>query len=406
MRTDPRASPAPRRAPSAWPRNCVRACARRPPRCRGTPAHCCRVWWWGTPRALPADLKDAFKATDLAHLTAVSGANLTIVLIVLIGPPGLAIRSERRGLAARLGLPLRWTAVLGAALTLGFVLVCRPGPSVLRAAACGLIALLAIATGRRRSLIPALAAAVLLLVLYEPDLARSPGFALSVLATGSLLTLAPRWSEALHRRGVPPRLAEALAAAAAAQAACGPVIALMSARLSLVAVPCNLLAEPAVGPATVLGFAALVVAPFAPPAARALAWLAGWPTRWIAAVARHGAALPGAEIAWPGGWPGAVLLAAVTAAALVAGRRLVHRPWLVAACAFALLLALVRPVPLPRVTAGGRRATGGSRCATSARATRWRCPRGRARRWWWTRDRTRRRSTGACGTCGSPRSRC
>ena len=305
----------------------------------------------GDTTALPADLKDAFKATELAHLTAVSGANLTIVLIVLIGPPGLAIRSERRGLAARLGLPLRWTAVLGAALTLGFVLVCRPGPSVLRAAVCGLIALLAIATGRRRSLIPALAAAVLLLVLYEPDLARSPGFALSVLATGSLLTLAPRWSEALHRRGVPPRLAEALAVAAAAQAVCGPVIALMSSRLSLVAVPCNLLAEPAVGPATVLGFAALVVAPFAPTAARALAWLAGWPTRWIAAVARHGAALPGAEIAWPGGWPGAVLLAAVTAAALVAGRRLAHRPWLVAACAFALLLALVRPVPLPRVTA-------------------------------------------------------
>jgi competence protein ComEC len=305
----------------------------------------------GDTTALPSDLKDAFKATDLAHLTAVSGANLTIVLILLIGPPGLAARAERRGLAARLGLPLRWTALSGAALTAAFVLVCRPSPSVLRAAACGLITLLAVATGRRRSLLPALSAAVLLLVLYRPDLARSYGFALSVLATGSLLTLAPRWSAALHRRGVPPRLAEALAAAAAAQAACGPVIVLLSARLSLVAVPCNLLAEPAVGPATVLGFGALVAAPLAPAAARAAAWSAGWPTRWIVAVARHGAALPGAEIAWPGGWTGAVLLAVVTAAAVVCGRSLARRPWLCAGVAIALLLALVRPVPLPRVTA-------------------------------------------------------
>ncbi|MBO0517980.1 ComEC/Rec2 family competence protein, partial [Streptomyces beijiangensis] len=66
---------------------------------------------------------------------------------------------------------------------------------------------------RRRSLIPALAAAVLLLVLYDPWLARSYGFLLSVLATGALLTIAPHWSSALQRRRVPPRLAEVLAAA-------------------------------------------------------------------------------------------------------------------------------------------------------------------------------------------------
>lgn len=306
----------------------------------------------GDTAALTPELKDAFKATDLAHLTAVSGANLTVVLILLIGPPAVAVRAERRGLAAALGLPLRWTALLGAVLTAGFVLVARPSPSVVRAAACGLITLLAIGTGRRRSLIPALAAAVFLLVLYDPGLARSYGFALSVLATGSLLTLAPRWSAALRARGVRPRLAEALAAAGAAQAACGPVIVLLSARLSLVAIPCNLLAEPAVAPATVLGFAALATAPVAMPAAHGLAWLAGWPTGWIATVARHGAALPGAEVAWPGGWPGAALLAVVTAAATVCVRRLPGNRRLSAACALLLLVAVVRPLPLPRFVAG------------------------------------------------------
>lgn len=250
-----------------------------------------------TSRITP-ELDEAFKATDLAHTLAVSGSNLTIILALLIGPPGLAQRVERRGLAPRLGIPLRTTAVLGGVLTLAFVVVCRPDPSVLRAAACGAVVLLALATGRRRSLIPALATAVLLLVLYDPWLGRSYGFLLSVLATGALLTIGPRWSAALQRRRVPPRLAEALAAAGAAQALCAPVVAVLSARVSLVAVPCNLLAEFAVAPATVLGFAALAAAPVAMPVAKALAWCASWPAGWIADVARTGAALPGA------GWTG------------------------------------------------------------------------------------------------------
>ncbi|MGW7574043.1 ComEC/Rec2 family competence protein [Streptomyces sp. NPDC054765] len=306
----------------------------------------------GDTSRVPPDLDDAFRATDLTHLLAVSGSNLTMVLALLIGPPHLATRAERRGLAPRLGLSLRGTAVLGGALALGFVVVCRPDPSVLRAAVCGLVTLLAIGTGRRRSLVPALAAAVLLLVLYDPWLARSYGFLLSVLATGALLLLAPRWSAALQRRGVPPRIAEVIAAAAAAQAVCAPVVAVLAARVGLVAVPCNLLAELAVAPATVLGFAALAAAPVALPVAQALTWCAGWPAEWIAGVARTGAALPGAEFDWPGGWAGGLLLAAVTAALVPVARRVLRRPWLCVLCALAVILAVCRPVPITRVLTG------------------------------------------------------
>ncbi|MGW1326091.1 ComEC/Rec2 family competence protein [Streptomyces antibioticus] len=298
------------------------------------------------------ELDEAFKETDLAHTLAVSGSNLTIILALLLGPPGLAQRVERRGPAPRLGISLRGTALLGGGLTLGFVVVCRPDPSVLRAAACGAVVLLALATGRRRSLLPALATAVLLLVLYDPWLARSYGFLLSVLATGALLTVAPRWSAGLRRRGVPPRLAEALAAAGAAQALCAPVVAVLSARVSLVAVPCNLLVEFAVAPATVLGFAALVTAPMAMPVAKALSWCASWPAGWIAGIARAGAALPGGGVDWPGGWTGALLLALATAAVLLVGRRLLGRPWLCAVCGVLLVLAVVQPPRLTRVLTG------------------------------------------------------
>ncbi|MER7405658.1 ComEC/Rec2 family competence protein [Streptomyces sp. NPDC000070] len=304
-----------------------------------------------TSRITP-ELEEAFKETDLTHTLAVSGANFTILLALLLGPPGLAQHVERRGLAPRLGVSLRATAVLGGVLSLGFVVVCRPDPSVLRAAACGAVALLALATGRRRSLIPALATAVLLLVLYDPWLSRSYGFLLSVVATGALLTLAPRWSAGLRRRGVPPRLAEGLAAAAAAQALCAPVVAVLSARVSLVAVPCNLIAEFAIAPATVLGFAALATAPVAMPVAKALAWCAHWPAEWIAEVARTGAALPGAGVDWPGSWAGAALLAAVTLVVLLVGRRLLGHPWWCGVCGLLLVLVVVQPPPLTRVVTG------------------------------------------------------
>ncbi|MDX3378945.1 ComEC/Rec2 family competence protein [Streptomyces sp. ME02-6991-2A] len=304
-----------------------------------------------TSRVSP-ELHDAFKATDLTHLLAVSGANLSILLFLLIGPPGSALNSERRGLAPKLGISLRGTALIGGALTLAFIVVCRPEPSVLRAAACGLITLLAIGTGRRRSLIPALAAAVVLLVLYDPWLARSYGFLLSVLATGALLTLAPRWSAALQRRGMPVRFAEVLAAAAAAQAVCAPVVVVLASRVSLVAIPCNLLAEFAVAPATVFGFAALAVAPVAPPVAELLARVAGWPAGWIASVARTGADLPGAEAPWPGGWAGAALLALLTVLAVLLAPRLIRHPWLCLAAALLLVLVVLRPVPLTRIVTG------------------------------------------------------
>ncbi|WP_042402946.1 ComEC/Rec2 family competence protein [Streptacidiphilus carbonis] len=305
----------------------------------------------GDTSALPAELQEAFQATDLAHITAVSGANLSIVLVLLVGAAARARTAERGGLAARAGLPLRFTAGCGAALTVGFVILCRPDPSVLRAAATGLIMLLALATGRRAAPLAALAGATLLLMLVDPWLALSYGFALSAMATAGLLTLGPRWAEALTRRGWPPRLAEAVACAASAQALCGPLLVVKAARVSLVAVPCNLLAEAAVAPATLLGFAALAVAPVWMAAAEFLAWLASFPADWIVSLARFAAALPGAELAWPGGWGGAALLVAVTCAAAACLPVLRNR--LVAALlALSLLAVLLRPAPLTRLVTG------------------------------------------------------
>ncbi|WP_035849257.1 ComEC/Rec2 family competence protein [Kitasatospora azatica] len=325
----------------------------------------------GDTSAMPEDLEEAFHATDLVHLTAVSGANLSIVLAVLLGAPALAGSAERGGLAALLGVPLRLAALLGAALTLAFVTLCRPDPSVLRAAATGLLSLLALASGRPRHAFSALAAGVLALLLLDPFLARSYGFLLSVLATAGLLTLGRRWSKALRERGWPHHLADALAGAAAAQALCTPATVLLAPRVSLVGVPCNLLAELAVAPATLLGFATLAVAPLSASLARFVAGLAALPTEWLAKVARSGAALPGAELAWTPGWLGSVMLAAGILAACCAAplflaakpsdltvdqlptsRRSRARFVLAALLALTLLLLLLRPPGVVRIATG------------------------------------------------------
>ena len=94
---------------------------------------------------------------------------------------------------------------------------------------------------------------------------------MSALATASLLLIAPGWAEALRRRHVPPGVAEALAVAAAANVLTAPVIAAISGRISVVAIPANLLAEPVVAVVTVLGFPAALVAPVYLPGGELLA---------------------------------------------------------------------------------------------------------------------------------------
>ena len=245
-----------------------------------------------------------------------------------------------------LRIGLRWRPPL-ALLVLGcFVVLARPSPSVLRAAVMGVIALLALATGARRQAMPALCAAVLVLVLFAPELAPQAGFALSTLATAGLLVLAPVWRRRLARR-LPDWLAEAVAVPAAAQVACTPVIVAISGQLGLLAVPANLLAVPAVGPATVLGVVAALVAPVWLPLAQAVAWLAYLPTAWLVLVARVGARLPGAGLGLTTGWPGALLaLALLAGVGLVLRSRLLRRT-AAAGCIGSLLALLVVVVVRP-----------------------------------------------------------
>ena len=258
----------------------------------------------GDDSRLDPGLAADFTATGMTHLLAVSGSNVAIVV-------GFVVL-----LARALRAPPWATTVVSGIVLVGYVIVCRADASVIRAGVMGAVALVALAAGRPRAAAPALATTVFLLVIADPDLAAHAGFAMSVLATGALLWLAPRWRDGLRRRRVPPGVSEALAVPAAAQIAVAPVLAGLSGSISVVAVAANLLATPAVAPATVLGVAAAAVSPLWPTGAAFLAWLGSWPAWWLVLVAEHGARLPGAVVPWPAGVGGALLLAGLTLAGL------------------------------------------------------------------------------------------
>jgi len=289
----------------------------------------------GDTSGLDPVLAQRFRVAGLTHLVAVSGTNCSIVTGVVL----LGLRRIRAG--------PRTCAGAGIAVLIAFVIVARPSPSVLRAALMTGIALVALGLGRARAGPPLLAAAVLVVLLWRPQLAADAGFAMSALATGALLMVAPGWAAALQRHRVPPFLAESLAVATAAHLVSAPVIAAFSGQLSVVAIPANMLAEPVVAPATIFGFGAALVAPFALPVARVLAQLAGWPCRWLVGVADHFGGLPGAMLPWPGGLVGGAALLGITVALAV----LVWRGGVGRALAVAALAAVALQIPLREVAA-------------------------------------------------------
>ncbi|MFV0253736.1 MAG: ComEC/Rec2 family competence protein [Beutenbergiaceae bacterium] len=237
----------------------------------------------GDDRELLPSLAQDMRAASLTHLTAVSGAHVAMVVgLVLLG--------------------LAWAprlvrAVVATLVLAGLVMLVHPEASVLRAAAMGVVLILGLLLARPRSALPALWFSVISLLLIDPWLASSFGFVLSVSATAGLLLLArplARWAA----RWLPKGLAMALAVPFAAQLACTPALALLQPAMPVHGVLANVLAAPAVPPATLLGLAATVVSPFSPTAAVAMATAASWATAWIATVATWCAGLPLAQLPW------------------------------------------------------------------------------------------------------------
>lgn len=246
----------------------------------------------GDSSALKPELADQMKAAGLTHLIAVSGTNVTLLIVVVLA----VLRGFR--------VNRNWQYLVTVFALLAFVVLVRPQPSVLRATVMGLVALAATYSKSNRSPVPALSVAVIALVALDPWLAVSYGFALSVAATAGLILWVNRIRTFLDRtipKRVPLWTIQILTVTIAAQFSVFPILVALGSPISLSSIPANMLAVPLAGPAMVLGLLAALVSPISQALATAIAWVAGCFAHLIAIVAQYSSAIDWLVVPWPSG---------------------------------------------------------------------------------------------------------
>ena len=228
--------------------------------------------------------EEEFRRTGLAHLVAVSGSNVAIVLGAVV----VLVRRLR---------PLVRTLSCIAALAF-YVVIVGPEPSVLRAAAMGAIVIAGLVWGHRAEPLHALGLALIALIALRPGLTASVGLHLSAAATAGLVLWARPLAEWLARF-VPRPVAWGLGATVAAQIAVAPIMIVVFGEVSLVAPLANVLALPAVAPATVLGLGSGLVGLALPALGSIAGSTAGHLAGWVLFVADQLARPPWASVRCP-----------------------------------------------------------------------------------------------------------
>src|SRR5919202_1786421 len=296
----------------------------------------------GQDEALSDAMRDDFQATGLTHLVAASGQNVMLLCALVFGASALL----GIGLRARLGLALGLIAL--------YVPLAGGGASIQRAGVMGAAGIAAALAGRPASRWYALLLAAAVTLALNPRAAEDVGWQLSFAAVAAIMVLATPVREGLRRRGVPSAAAEAVALTLAASIGTAPLIALHFDRTSVVSLPANLLAAPAVAPVMWLGMAAATVGQVSPLAAEPFAALAAYPVAFVSWLSAAAARLPHASVAVA---PWIVGVACLGAAAAIVSPA-VRRPSALAVLAAAVAaVALLRAPPRPLAPPAGLRVT-------------------------------------------------
>ena len=255
---------------------------------------------------VPQRVIEALRASNLAHLLAISGLHMGLFA-------GLAFASLRRVLILVPHVGLRWPVKKIAAfvaLCLGFGYLLLSGANVATERAFVMVAVMlgAVLLDRRAISLRAVAIAALLVLLRRPETLLSPGFQMSFAATTALVVAfktlqsqpqVARWgSHRLLRWGTALVISSLVAGLATA-----PFGAAHFNMVSHYGLLANLAAVPVMGAVVAPGaLLALLLAPFG--ASWLGLWIMGRGIEWIIWVAETVAALPGARraVVTPSAW--------------------------------------------------------------------------------------------------------
>ena len=219
----------------------------------------------GDDRLQPRDMVQRFRNSGLSHLCAASGQNVAYLLA--LASPVLKRRSPR----------LHWVITL--CIIGWFVVLTRGEPSVLRA---GWMAAAVATNSLRRSPMNArtvLSLSVICLLLIDPMLAWSIGFALSVGATAGLAWLSAPLGRMVGGRGV-------LASTLAAQIGTMPVSLAVFGSVPVVSLVANPLALPVAGAVMTVGLPLSLLASAVPAVTAPVSWGLSLLVGWVDTVAR------------------------------------------------------------------------------------------------------------------------
>jgi competence protein ComEC len=265
----------------------------------------------GRRTSLPPSLSQAFNDTGTSHLLAVSGYNVTLVAGLFIAVLAWLIGRRRAA----------WLAL---AAIVGYAFLVGGQPSVQRAAVMGGLYVAATALGRQSGALQALALAGAGMTAFDPQLVKDASFQLSFASTLGLIVFAPGLRSHLERALMPgdgddslpgPLRAavELVAVTLSAVAFTLPIVAVDFGRISLVALPANLLTVPTFPLIMITAALTAVGGMVSSTVGAFLGWLT-WPAvAYLRAVVEAMADVPSAAVSIDGfeAWHAAVYYAAL-----------------------------------------------------------------------------------------------
>jgi competence protein ComEC len=244
----------------------------------------------GRRASLPDDLKNDLNATNTSHLIAVSGYNVTLVAGLFIA--SLAWLIGRR--------PAAWLALLA---IIAYAALVGGQPSVQRAAIMGGMYVVGTALGRQNGALQGLALAGAGMTAFDPLLMKDVSFQLSFASTLGLVVFSPalrthmaaalaRWSSDRELAGPLRGVIELLAVTVAAIAFTLPITVVNFHRISLIAIPANLLTVPAFPVIMITAALTAVGGMIAPAVGTFLGWITWLPVTYLVRVVKLLAGLP------------------------------------------------------------------------------------------------------------------
>ncbi len=228
---------------------------------------------YGARSGLPDDLTTNFSRTGVTHIVAVSGYNVSIIVVVL------------NSILIYLGLFRKqsfWSLVF---LILAFVFFTGATASVVRAGIMAVIVLLSQYLGRLSAVGRVLVYAVVVMLIFNPYLLMwDAGFQLSFLSTLGLVYLVPIFeplTEKIKVTGTSVMLLEVFTTTMAAIMATMPLIMHQFGRFSVVAPLVNILVLWIIPWLMLFGFLSLILSLVFFPLGQLVAWVAGLGVRYV-----------------------------------------------------------------------------------------------------------------------------